>query len=247
MSRNRFQSRFIAFVDILGFSEIVNRMASDGGLFATMRDALEILDTQSQEFQRYRRERRTKHLSKTSLQMTAFSDCYVLSEVDSAWRVLAAVQALGSRFLAEGILTRGGVVKAQAYHNKRVLFGPGIVEAYRLESEVAKYPRILVSEDVRKEIWAYHEDRWNKELLKRDVDGCWFVNLLVPSASSWSALSGLQDQQDTIAHLERVRRALKNRWADAKGNPAHMSKVWWLVHRFNQVAREEGLQPITQA
>lgn len=82
----------------------------------------------------------------SNLQMTAFSDCYVLSEVAPAWHVLAAVQALGSRFLAEGILTRGAVVQGSAYHNGRVLFGPGIVDAYKLESEVAKYPRILVTD-----------------------------------------------------------------------------------------------------
>jgi hypothetical protein len=84
--------------------------------------------------------------------MTAFSDCYVLSEVFPAWHVVAAVQALGSRLLAEGILTRGGVVQGGAYHNGRVLFGPGIVEAYNLEREVAKYPRIVVSEEVRGQV-----------------------------------------------------------------------------------------------
>ena len=70
----------------------------------------------------------------TNLQMTAFSDCYVLSEVSPAWHVLAAVQALGARFLKEGILTRGGVVHGKAYHNGRVLFGPGIVDAYSLNA-----------------------------------------------------------------------------------------------------------------
>jgi hypothetical protein len=257
MGKSRFETRYIAFVDILGFSGIVDRMASDDRLFTTMRDALKVLDDQSREFQRYRRKSREKHTqalkggktplsASSNLQMTAFSDCYVLSEVAPAWHVLAAVQALGSHFLAEGILTRGAVVKAKAYHNRRVLFGPGIVEAYRLESEVAKYPRILVSEAVLEETRGYHEGRWNGQLLKRDVDGCWFVNLLVPSLSSWSALSDSQGQQDTIVHLQQVRRSLKSLWTDANGNPGHMSKVWWLIHRFNQVAKQKGLRPITR-
>jgi hypothetical protein len=73
----------------------------------------------------------------------------------------------------------------RAYRNGRVLFGPGVVEAYKLEREVAKYPRILMCEEVRKKVWGYHEGIWEGHLLNPDVDGCWYVNLLTPSLSSW--------------------------------------------------------------
>jgi hypothetical protein len=255
MAKGRFQQRFIAFVDILGFSSIVERMSSEGHLFTTVRDVLKDLDRQSHDFQRYRREHRDKReatrrkgratlVGDTNLQMTAFSDCYVLSEVSPAWHVLAAVQALGSRFLAEGILTRGAVVQGNAYHNGRVLFGPGIVDAYRLESDVAKYPRILVTESVREAVWGYHEGLCKGRLLERDIDGCWFVNLLVPSLSSWTPLSGPATPQDVRSHLKKVRRSLTDAWQRAQGNAGHMSKVWWLVHRFNKAAEKESLDRI---
>jgi len=255
MGKRHFQQRFIAFVDILGFSSIVERMSSEGRLFTTIRDALKRLDRQSRGFQRYRRQRRDKReatlrkgavplVAASNLQMTAFSDCYVLSEVSPAWHVLAAVQALGSRFLAEGILTRGAVVQGNAYHNGRVLFGPGIVDAYKLESEVAKYPRILVTESVRQAVWGYHEGLWKGRLLERDVDGCWFVNLLVPSLSSWAPLSDTAAERDVDSHLKRVRRSLANEWQRAQGNPGHMSKVWWLIHNFNKVAQKKGVDQI---
>src|SRR5580698_11008935 len=106
MSKHRFEQRCIAFVDILGFRNIVERMSREDRLFTTVRDALKGLDRQSRDFQHYRRERRKKReetvrqgrvpldVSHSNLQMTAFSDCYVLSEVSPAWHVLAAVQAL---------------------------------------------------------------------------------------------------------------------------------------------------------
>jgi hypothetical protein len=258
MSKRRFQQRFIAFVDILGFRDIVGRMPKEDRLFTTVRDALRVLDGQSKSFQRYRRKRRTSRakaekkgivsiVGDSNLQMTAFSDCYVLSEVSPAWHVLAAVQALASRFLAEGILTRGGVVQDKAYHNGRVLFGPGIVEAYTLESEVAKYPRILVTQSVRRAVWAYHKGIWKGQLLMRDIDGCWFVNLLIPSMSSWGPLSDLKTQQDLRDHLKKVRRSLVDAWGRAQENPGHMSKVWWLIHRFNKEAENNGLKRIDRS
>ncbi len=35
-----FEDRFVAFVDILGFRDIVSRMQKEHGLFSTVRDAL---------------------------------------------------------------------------------------------------------------------------------------------------------------------------------------------------------------
>ena len=40
MGKRRFQQRFIAFVDVLGFSGIVKRMSREDRLFTTVRDAL---------------------------------------------------------------------------------------------------------------------------------------------------------------------------------------------------------------
>jgi hypothetical protein len=256
MTKRRFQNRFIAFVDILGFRGIVERMSGDEKLFETIRDALQGLDRQSRDFRKYRHKERDKVrailesgsvplIANSDLQMTAFSDCYVISEVSPAWHVLAAVHALGARLLEKGILTRGAVVQGGAYHNGRVLFGRGIIEAYELESEVAKYPRIIVTEAVRQAVWGYHEGRWSGRLLKRDVDGCWFVNLLVPSLSSWAPLSDAASGVNVEAYLRRVRRSLQTRWRQAQGNASHMSKVWWLIHRYNKAVETiEGLEPI---
>jgi hypothetical protein len=253
MSKSRFEKRFIAFVDILGFANIVERMPKEDHLFANVRDALKYVVRQEREVRLYRREKREKTkekvrqaslVPKTSLQMTAFSDCYVLSEVFPAWHVVAAVQALGSRFLTEGILTRGAIVLGDAYHSGRVLFGPGIVEAYRLEQEVAKYPRILVSEDVRKAVWGYHEGVWERHLLQQDVDGCWFINLLTPSLSSWGMLSTSSRAYDLEDHLNKVRSALADEWKRVQGDAAKMSKVWWMIHRFNQAAPEARVRAI---
>jgi hypothetical protein len=246
VSKGPFPQRFVAFVDILGFRDLVARMSRDEHLFKSVRDALKDLDAQTRNFRAYRRRKRTKGVAnlvpKTNLQMTAFSDCYVLSETFPAWHVVAAVQALGSRFLRDGILTRGAVVKGPTYHNGRVLFGPGIIDAYGLESSLAFYPRIIVSEEVVNDVWGYHEGVWGGRLLQRDHDGWWFVNLLVPSRSSWHLLSDPNGPQDVRSHLEQVRHALLSAQKRARGDAAHLAKVTWLVDQYNDVAPQENLR-----
>lgn len=114
-----FEDRFVAFVDILGFRDIVARMHREHRLFSAVRDALKTIDNQSRQFRNYRVARKQSHRNilasgklplspPTELQMTAFSDCYVISETRPAWHVLAGVQALGATLLAQGILCRGG-------------------------------------------------------------------------------------------------------------------------------------------
>jgi hypothetical protein len=249
--RGLFEDRFVAFVDILGFRDIVARMETEPGLFSTVRDALKTIDKQAREFRDYRAARKQSHeallasgkvplTSPPHLHMTAFSDCYVISETFPAWHVLAGVQALGATLLTHGILCRGAVVRGPAYHRDRVLFGPAVIEAYELESQVAKYPRILVTEEVRNAAWGYHEGRWKGRLFVQDTDGCWFINVLTPSMSDWIALSTANADLTSREFLQTVRKWLNRRLQEPQSDLGKMSKLHWLVNHFNKLARERG-------
>ncbi len=241
----------MAFVDILGFRDIVVRMKSEPGLFSTVRDALKTIDKQAREFRNYRAARKQSYAavlasgklpltSPSHLYMTAFSDCYVISETFPAWHVLTGVQALGATLLRQGILCRGAVVRGPAYHRDRVLFGPAVIEAYELESRVAKYPRILVTEEVRKEAWGYHEGIWKGRLFIQDTDGCWFINVLTPSMSEWRALSTANMDVSSREFLQTVRNWLSRELKAPKSDLGKMSKLQWLGNHFNKFARERG-------
>jgi hypothetical protein len=249
-----FELRYVAFVDVLGFKTLVDRMATDRRLFQTVRDALKAVAGQAQSFQTYRKgfnaERRARmraggisFVGDMRLQMTAFSDSFVVSDTRPAWHVLAAVQALGSHFLRKGILTRGGVVHGPAYHRSQVLFGPAINDAYHLETEVARYPRILVAPDVVSDVWGYHSGLCRGNLLRRDADGCWFVNVLTPALSDWDALLVADVDKDDRPFRRRIRKVLMEVLAGTANNPAHRSKVVWLANQFN-TATETNPIPI---
>jgi hypothetical protein len=251
-----FDQRVVAFVDILGFRNIVARMNKEPHLFATVRDALKTINSQAQQFRQYQtatglarkvvlRGGAAPLVQPTHFEMTAFSDCYVLSEKTATWRVLAAVQALGSNLLGQGILSRGGVVRGSAYHRGPVVFGQAVIDAYELESNVAKYPRILVSETVRKATWGYHLGVCQGRLYLRDIDGCWFVNVLAPPLSRWKALSDVRVTMDSATFLTSVGAWLRKELQLSQGDLRRSSKLLWLAHHFNTAAaQEERIEPI---
>jgi hypothetical protein len=242
-----FDNRVVGFIDILGFKDVVKRMDEEPRFFATIRNALKGLDKQALLLQKYRLEGDKKRQSTQqrgiasllpiiTLHMTAFSDCYVLSENFPALFILPTIQTLASRLLEEGILTRGAVVQGRAYHRGRVLFGPAIIEAHELESKVAHYPRILVTDEVLQAVGDYHTAMYRGQLLKPDVDGCWFVNLLVPPVSKWKALAEGATKQDSHSYLETIRKSLVDLLRYAQGmdekiseRKRKISKIQWLI------------------
>jgi hypothetical protein len=250
-STKSFEDCFVAFVDILGFSSVVKQAATDGDKFETLRDALRNIDAQVQRLEGYRGlcaslDPAARFLWRpTPIEMTAFSDCYLISGKvsDGPWAVFAAVQALGANLLAHDMLTRGAVVCGAAYHQGRIAFGPAITEAVDIERNIAKYPRILVADGAREAIRWENENFWHGQLLRLDTDGCSFINVLTPPLSRWSPLS--DDRRlaigDMKPFLSRIREVLRGRLKTSRDDLRHLSKVRWLVHHFNLAAREHGL------
>lgn len=84
-------------------------------------------------------------------------------------------------FLAlEGILVRGGLSVGNLFIDPKasIVFGPAMVKSYKLESEYAVYPRIVMDRDL---VWEAEETgsiaQW-RDFCSRGEDGAYFVNYL---------------------------------------------------------------------
>ena len=87
----------------------------------------------------------------------------------------------------EGILIRGAVTIGEVVKSWGQLYGPGVVRAYELERDHAKYPRIIIDdrifEALRGLVGAWlHDERTNRRALqlltRRDTDRRRFVDYL---------------------------------------------------------------------
>jgi hypothetical protein len=75
------------------------------------------------------------------------------------------------RALDIGVLVRGGITIGKLHHSCGVVFGEALVDAYRLESRVAIYPRVAVSSRIYSRLS-------NRDRIERDTDGIVYLKYL---------------------------------------------------------------------
>jgi hypothetical protein len=139
-----YSERYVAFVDILGFSSIVRgsvqSTAQATKLVGILNKIANRADPPGIELG-----------PGDDFKAQSFSDCTVLSENASDQGLLHLLDVLtffALDLMANGILVRGGLAKGTLYHTERVVFGPALLDAYALESTIAKFPRILIDRRV---------------------------------------------------------------------------------------------------
>ncbi|MCK5296247.1 MAG: hypothetical protein KAJ75_05100 [Alphaproteobacteria bacterium] len=86
--------------------------------------------------------------------------------------------------IQHGFVIRGAVTKGKILHNQKMIFGPALVAAYKLENFDAKYPRIIVSDDIIEVATkahscnhtSRHEQEYIEKMLRIDDDGLHYID-----------------------------------------------------------------------
>ncbi|MFO9100430.1 hypothetical protein [Legionella pneumophila] len=189
-----YQNSIVAFIDLLGFKSALKKEEN-------AKEILNIL------YQMKEGERNGCNVStqvnglnieiQVQPAVSVFSDSMVISvsekvfNKDVSWRhavieILNIVQQLANFVIERGFLLRGGMSLGKLYHEKGVVFGPALVEAYTLESEHAKNPRILVCPKL---VDCFNEDKNGGTFncfLQDELDGEYYLDYL-PTALLYSS------------------------------------------------------------
>ena len=147
MTNINYQLRYIAFLDLLGFKDMVKQSAVSQDVLNTIYRALSYIgDIQHDNYNGM------LPMADLGKQVTAFSDSIVISYDASmpggGFHVLMDLVYICNDLLGIGIPVRGGVTVGQLIHDERKCFGPAMVEAYYMESQMAIYPRIIINPNV---------------------------------------------------------------------------------------------------
>jgi hypothetical protein len=185
-----YQSCFVAFLDILGFRKKVLESQNSSEILRILLDSLNICGTLSSGEKKVVDRRGIQR--EISVQSRFFSDSVVFfmkkNQEDIA-HFLFMIRHLQDRLWEKGICLRGAATIGDMHWptstEEMVTLGPGLLEAFYLESEIAIYPRILVSELLYTYIESndlcadpFGEHLLLNEYIRQDNDGQHFLDLL---------------------------------------------------------------------
>ena len=239
-SHTKYEQRYIAFIDILGFKEIIRRSSSNQPeelssiVKALMIDPSRLADDYEG----------TVDSEKKDLRFNTFSDFVVFSCAETPEGLdllIFLVWGLMRDWLSKRYVSRGAVTKGQVMHRSGqgdtpgMVFGPAFVEAYLLEQEVADYPRVVLSKEVRKDCERFRRERSSDELraihqlIRQCEDGPYGIDLFAHFRSA--GFKYVTDDHSLEAKLfgEQLCATL-NEEADV---PRIYRKLKWLVQQFN--------------
>jgi hypothetical protein len=165
---NDYRAKYVVFLDLLGFRELVKKIGQDVLERHRVVQALKLVrDTLCQN-------------PAIDLRFTYFSDCIVLSAERSAhalWEVFQSIELLTFNLLQYDVFVRGGLTVGLTHHSNDFVFGTAVTEAYELESKEASGPLVLLSPEVAQDAMKLGPEftQW----LKEDGPDRYFVNYLM--------------------------------------------------------------------
>ena len=230
--------RAVAFVDVLGWKALV----ADG----------REIDPQLRQSLSYMKELYEVSLAELAVlgpdkvcKLTHFSDSIVVSSGTSPLEIVDLLETLSiiyQHFFTNGLLLRGGLTIGSIFHHETTVFGPALISAWKLESEHAIFPRIIVDPTFLKEFKETPElfidpqnedevlilDGVYRDMVRQDSDGYYFVDFL--RVREWAGpFSSEFISSELLAHeTDSVRR--KYSWM----------RNYWKTDESERLAAEEG-------
>jgi hypothetical protein len=177
----KYEERIIAFIDILGFSNIIKATLNSEKELNNLGSALCYIHDYFKNLQ-------VEHEDPSVIQLSQFSDSIVISvsmehslEMTTIFKHLKMIQI---NLLYKNILLRGGIVKGNLIHTNDLLLGPGMINAYNLESKCALHPRIVIDPKV---LWQFGRINGTKQTERlrdfdyeksfaKETDGTYFID-----------------------------------------------------------------------
>jgi len=222
-----YEDRYVAFLDLLGFTALVEAAEREPNERARLRESLRLM-----------RDTLGEHPG-LGLRHTYFSDCIVISArriPEGLWEVFHSIEVLTFNLLSCDVLVRGGVAAGAAHHTKDFVYGTAVVRAHSLESNSAIHPLTLLAPEVLADAKSNGPNflRW----LARDSAERYFVHYLLRFAEyrRESALPGtimLDDAAEMVMHNIAQR-------LHTDGGSV-LCKARWLQSYWNRAVGSQGV------
>ena len=148
---------FIAYLDILGYAENVlkEEERNNGTFFSIIRECVNASE--------YFVKNSSDIHKNAEIKMRIFTDNFLYCTKKDYLTLLNIISMLQTIFMQKNIFIRGALYYGKLYIDDNFIYGKGVIDAYRLESEIAIFPRIIIDETFFQgalgiETIKYHDD-----------------------------------------------------------------------------------------
>ena len=250
-----YENQIVAFVDILGFKEIIKQSEQSLKKLNLLYQTLEFLkkrenankwNLQLIEIEEDAQKRGVSNFEIEQLTAcTCFSDSIVISvkcndkninEITST--LIANLSYIGAQLMTEGILLRGGITVGKLIHlDNGILMGQALIDAYQLETNSANFPRILISNKLIKQL-NYPIDTKKKRFpyhlyLERFEDGCVGFHQMIYFQVLQT--SNILDKQKLKRELKKIKKTIINGLDNNFEHADTHSKYLWLKREYEKL------------
>lgn len=248
-----YKKSIVTFIDILGFKDLVNQSTNSHQVLDLIHGtlmkfkSLEKSESWTSDLIEVEEDAQKKGLDGFGIsnrtKCTCFSDSIVISiEIENDLNevfstLIANLSRIGAQLLKDGILIRGGIDLSDIYHNNGIVFGKGLINSYELETNAAKYPRIILAKNLISELnypLLYKNKRYPyHQYLDRFEDGCVGIHQLIfyQVHQNSSAISKKQIVEDLKKSKDTIIHGLDSNFV----TPHIFDKYKWLKNQYNKL------------
>ncbi|MFG1481470.1 hypothetical protein ABMA79_07645 [Halobacteriovorax sp. HFRX-2_2] len=167
----KYKDYVICYLDVLGFSTKVNRSVDcKNSQFDIIGSYLHTTSTIAKFF-----ETEDEIDEDLGLKIVVISDSIIitapikdLQNSDELSKAIKGVSIYAGRLVVMlmklNYFLRGSVTVGKIYQNKHQIVGPGLISAYKMEEDFAKFPRVILDMSVVKRFYGGDYDKFNREL-----------------------------------------------------------------------------------
>lgn len=251
----RYENRYVAFIDILGFKELIKQSAHGGKGPQSLESIFNAMNLDFSGISADYARQSSAGAEALDLRVNTFSDFVVISCRDTPQgldMLCFAVWCVARDWLSKGYLSRGGIAKGSVIHEggkdgrPGLVFGPAFIEAYQLEQEVAEYPRVVLSKDVRQDVRHWQTNGGGtiqavKKLVARCEDGPMCIDLFAHLRRGGFSFLGLDHRSEAGQFAATLHTHLEQ-GADV---PRWHRKTMWLIEQFNEAVTRTAYADLT--
>jgi hypothetical protein len=227
-----YPERYVAFIDVLNFRGIIEAVNRGERTVEAVRSLLHAIHQPGRPEPYAEQEADFKAQSISDA--VALSSAYTPQGLD---HIFYTVSVLALGLLEAGIFIRGAITKGRLYHDETTVFGEGLIRAYQFESQVARYPPVIISRDVFQDVEQFKQRVPWKTFFRNSVqqaeDGPMYLNIFSQLDAERARSSGMrmQIQQEFDASID---------------DPIVFEKLQWFAKYWNEIVVKgmPDVQPI---